>query len=155
MLAKTTKAVEALSEDHKPDNPLEKQRIEAAGGFVEENRVNGCLNLSRSMGDFEYKMNQKKGYKEQMVTVDPEIKKVARTPADEFIVLACDGIWDCLTSEECCTRVRAGLTERSSDENVHEVIEKIFDSIIATDILSSAGVGTDNMTCVIVEFKKK
>jgi len=45
----------ALSEDHKPDNYDEKRRIEAAGGFVEDNRVNGSLNLSRSLGDFTYK----------------------------------------------------------------------------------------------------
>lgn len=50
--------VVALSEDHKPDNYAEKKRIEAAGGFVEENRVNGSLNLSRSLGDFEYKGNK-------------------------------------------------------------------------------------------------
>ena len=45
----------ALSEDHKPENELEKARIEAAGGYVKDNRVNGNLNLSRSLGDFEYK----------------------------------------------------------------------------------------------------
>lgn len=45
----------ALSEDHKPENEEEKARIEAAGGFVKDNRVNGNLNLSRSLGDFEYK----------------------------------------------------------------------------------------------------
>ena len=67
-----------LSFDHKPDNEDEKKRIMAAGGFVEENRVNGSLNLSRSMGDFEYKSNTSKDFKEQMVTVDPEVTKTAR-----------------------------------------------------------------------------
>ena len=46
-----------LSDDHKPDNPGEKQRIERANGFVLEKRVNGNLALSRSLGDFEYKGN--------------------------------------------------------------------------------------------------
>ncbi len=48
----------ALSEDHKPDNESERKRIEAAGGSVSENRVNGNLALSRALGDFEYKQNK-------------------------------------------------------------------------------------------------
>ena len=46
-----------LSVDHKPDDPQEKARIEGASGFVEENRVNGQLGLSRALGDFDFKKN--------------------------------------------------------------------------------------------------
>ena len=46
-----------MSEDHKPDLAAERSRIEKAGGFVEENRVKGILNLSRSIGDLEYKLD--------------------------------------------------------------------------------------------------
>eukprot|EP00349_Pseudokeronopsis_sp_Brazil_P001236 CAMPEP_0202956384 /NCGR_PEP_ID=MMETSP1396-20130829/887_1 /ASSEMBLY_ACC=CAM_ASM_000872 /TAXON_ID= /ORGANISM="Pseudokeronopsis sp., Strain Brazil" /LENGTH=214 /DNA_ID=CAMNT_0049673365 /DNA_START=18 /DNA_END=662 /DNA_ORIENTATION=+ len=54
VLSDSGKAIE-LSTDHKPDLSTEKARIEKAGGFVEDNRVKGVLNLSRSLGDLEYK----------------------------------------------------------------------------------------------------
>jgi len=46
-----------LSMDHKPSDPAEQIRIREAGGFIEENRVNGNLAVSRSIGDLEYKSN--------------------------------------------------------------------------------------------------
>lgn len=45
----------SLTEDHKPTNPDEERRIKAAGGFVSEGRINGGLNLSRAIGDMNYK----------------------------------------------------------------------------------------------------
>jgi len=59
VLSQSSTAVD-LSIDHKPDLPAEKSRIEKAGMFVEEQRVNGMLNLSRSLGDLEYKQNRGK-----------------------------------------------------------------------------------------------
>jgi protein phosphatase 1G len=62
-----------LSLDHKPDNPEEKARIEAAGGYVEENRVKGILNLSRSLGDVEYKQDKSLPAEKQMIVAFPEV----------------------------------------------------------------------------------
>ena len=41
----------ALSKDHTPLDVKEKRRITAAGGFVEDGRVGGMLEVSRSLGD--------------------------------------------------------------------------------------------------------
>lgn len=64
-----------MSKDHKPDDEIEKRRIEKAGGFVEDNRVKGILNLSRSLGDLEYKVSNGSSAPEDfMITPVPEIK---------------------------------------------------------------------------------
>lgn len=34
-----------------------------------------------------------------------------------------------------------------------QVVEEVFDQIIAPDVTSSGGIGCDNMTAIIVQFK--
>lgn len=48
------KAVE-LSWDHKPTVPSERQRVNAAGLHVQDERVSGVIAVSRAIGDWEYK----------------------------------------------------------------------------------------------------
>lgn len=86
-----------LSHDHKPDLPSEKRRVEKAGGFVEEGRVNGIIAISRAMGDMEYK-NRALKPEEMMVSVVPEVIVEPIKPEHDFLIIACDGIWDCMTS---------------------------------------------------------
>lgn len=143
------KAIE-MSEDHKPDLSTEKVRIERAGGFVEDNRVKGVLNLSRSLGDLEYKQDTSIGVEEQMITCVPEIRRHNMTRNNEFVVIACDGIWDCLTSQECVNLVRDHFSTSRGAGNISVCIENMFDKIIASDVASSGGIGCDNMTAVIV-----
>lgn len=54
LVSKSGKVTE-LSHDHKPDNEGEMQRIKAAGGFVDDGRVQGIIAVSRAIGDWEYK----------------------------------------------------------------------------------------------------
>jgi protein phosphatase 2C family protein 2/3 len=86
-----------LSHDHKPDLPAEKRRVERAGGFVEEGRVNGIIAISRAIGDMEYK-NRALKPEENMVSVVPEVIVEPIKPEHDFLLIACDGIWDCMTS---------------------------------------------------------
>lgn len=65
---------EPLSFDHKPQQPREMTRISNAGGFVNRfGRVNGNLNLSRSIGDLKYKQVPGISPADQMITAEPDI----------------------------------------------------------------------------------
>lgn len=90
---------EELSEDHKPNLPDEMKRVLKAGGFVGNGRINGSLNLSRAIGDLEFKQNKDLKPEDQMVTAKPDIRSIELCEDDEFVILACDGIWDCMTSQ--------------------------------------------------------
>ena len=68
------------------------------------------------------------------------------------MIIACDGIWDCLTSQEAVDFVNDLIKKK---EKISGVIEDMFDKILAADVASSGGIGCDNMTCVIVKFKNQ
>ena len=108
------------------------------------------MNLSRSIGDLEYKSDSSIPLKDQMITASPDIRKEKLGNDVQFLILACDGIWDCLTSQEAVEFVNDLIKKR---DKLSHVIEEMFDKIIATDVASSGGIGCDNMTCVIVQFK--
>lgn len=70
---------------------VEKNRITAAGGFVDFGRVNGNLALSRAIGDFEFKKSAELSPEAQIVTAYPDVETHDITDDDEFLVIACDG----------------------------------------------------------------
>lgn len=86
--------------DHKPMNEKEKLRIEKAGGTVMMQRVNGSLAVSRALGDFDYKRSSELKQSEQLVSPEPDMYTVDRSPEDQFLLLACDGVYDVMTNQE-------------------------------------------------------
>ncbi|KAI9004682.1 phosphatase 2C-like domain-containing protein [Gaertneriomyces semiglobifer] len=150
VLSSNGKAV-PLSFDHKPVNPGESQRIIAAGGFVEFGRVNGNLALSRAIGDFEFKNNKNLPPEQQVVTANPDILERQLTDEDEFVVIACDGIWDCMTNQEVVSFVRQRINKGLT--NLSTVAEQLMDHCLSSDS-ELGGVGCDNMTVVIVALVK-
>ena len=130
------KAIE-LSRDHKPDNPEEKARIEAAGGFVEDNRVKGILNLSRSLGDMEYKQDTSLPATKQMLLAFPEVKTIKWDDVD-FLILACDGIWDCMSNLEAVDFVLEERAKRGKDLKLSTIVGNMFEKNIAEEIHTSS-----------------
>ena len=144
---------EAKSEDHKPEMDSEKKRIYKADGWISDGRVKGNLNLTRGFGDLEYKQNKNLKPEDQMITANPDINVVDFTKDMDFVIIGCDGIWDCLKNQEACDFVNKRLKE-NKDIKVSKIIEEMMDSIVATDLYNETGVGCDNMTCIVIVFKK-
>ncbi|BGP18234.1 mgpp2cl-1, protein phosphatase 2C-like protein 1 [Rhodosporidiobolus nylandii] len=90
-----------LSYDHKGSDPKEIKRIEAAGGYVAGQRVNGYLAVTRALGDSQMK---------QFVVGAPYTTETAIRPEDEFLIIACDGLWDVCSDQQAVDLI-AGETD--------------------------------------------
>lgn len=123
----------ALSEDHKPELDRERERIQKAGGYIVDGRINGNLNLSRALGDLEYKKNTDLKPSEQLISAVPEITKRTLTAEDELLVLGCDGIWECLTNQQIAEFLQDKAREGKS---VSKAVEDLLDNIVAPDTSS-------------------
>lgn len=150
VVCRNGKALE-MSIDHKPEDQVEFERIQKAGGRVTlDGRVNGGLNLSRAIGDHGYKMNKKVLPEEQMISALPDIKKISIEPEDEFMVLACDGIWNFMTSDDVVEFVQDRIADPT--KKLTDICEEMFDYCLAPHTKGD-GTGCDNMTAIIVQFK--
>lgn len=94
-----------LSVDHRPDFAAEKQRVRDAGAFVCGGRVNGCLAVSRALGDHCMK---------SAVISTPHTVTLPLAPTHEFLILACDGLWDVVDDIQATKLVNALLHDRTS-----------------------------------------
>lgn len=139
VLCRAGKAV-ALSKDHKPNNAEERDRIHNAGGSVFRGRINGMLAVARAMGDHFYKSNEDLQPEQQLVSVVPEFISHERHADDEFIVLACDGIWDVMSNQDVCTAVSGMLAAGMTD--LQDITNRILDNCLLAN-------SKDNMTIMI------
>ena len=141
-------AAVALSSDHRATRPDERARIVAAGGSVVGDRLNGVLAVSRAFGDAEHKARCGGAMWGQSWTADPcsaepEVVDVELARgADEFALVASDGVWDALSSAAAVAFVRRRLlAHRDAARAARELVAKALE-------LGSK----DNVSAVVVDF---
>jgi len=147
ILCRGDKAVD-LTRDHKPSDEREMERIRAMGEEVEWDpygqvyRVRD-LSLSRAVGD---------RFAKPVVTSEPEITTFpVMEDEDEFVVLASDGLWDVMSSQDVV-------------DYVHEIMETEIEALSQLDKRKNMGKivanealerGTADNVCVLVLWLKK
>ncbi|GKV32956.1 hypothetical protein SLEP1_g41518 [Rubroshorea leprosula] len=166
VLCRKGKAV-PLSSDHKPDRPDELDRIQAAGGRViywDAPRVLGVLAMSRAIGD---------NYLKPYVSCEPEVTITDRTPEDDCLILASDGLWDVVSNDTACGVARMCLKKGKggekqapsgvlveeetpeSSERTGEISDRACtDASMLLTKLALARHSTDNVSVVVVDLRK-
>ncbi len=135
--------IEDLSVDHKADLHSEQDRIVSAGGYVFNSRVCGCLAITRAFGDFFLKRKNVLFEKQPVVAI-PDVTIAKRLPTDLFLILASDGLWDKLTSEQAAKCVQ--------DCTACNFDGKITVKTVAMNLgLQALQKGSsDNISCIVV-----
>lgn len=127
-----------LSVDHKPSRADEKQRIERCGGHVTQRyntaRVNGSLAVSRALGD---------KYLHRLVIPDPEISCIKLARNDEFLILACDGLWDVVDNQSAVNLVKKAL---QADNDLVAAARLLQDTALVRG-------SKDNISVIIIDLK--
>ncbi|KAJ6576242.1 phosphatase 2C-domain-containing protein [Mycena sp. CBHHK59/15] len=151
-----------LSVDHDCALHAEAERVRAAGGKVIElggtkridlegpNGTTDFIRAARGFGDFPFKMRADLKPEAQVVTARPDILSHARTAGDEFLILASDGIWECLRPQQLVDFVRHQIGRGHDLASITQVVTRHCLSPTYRSLL-----GQDNTTIMIVALREQ
>lgn len=145
-----------LTTDQKPGCPRERQRVLDAGGYVtidsdtrypariwsDKKCTQVGLAMSRSIGDFVLKA---KG-----VISTPVITKHSISPQDQFLILATDGVWEFISSQEAVEIIHN--CKFNYKMNVHEACQYLINTA-KKRWEEEEGNYRDDITAIVLDFQ--
>mmetsp|Transcript_29847 Transcript_29847/g.50925 ORF Transcript_29847/g.50925 Transcript_29847/m.50925 type:complete len:362 (+) Transcript_29847:116-1201(+) len=157
-----------ITQDHKSTDASEIERIKAAGGTMIRNRVMGILAVARSLGDHGLKefviakpylsstvvkivsdddvdmgWNDNNGKSDAQPVMTNNTNSSTSHPYTngEFLIVACDGLWDVMEDDEAVDAVRAHVAKNGLASRTDVA------SILVNEALERGS--TDNVTVVV------
>ncbi|CAN8070735.1 unnamed protein product [Agarophyton chilense] len=144
----------SLTEDHIPEVPRERKRIESAGGRVErwtpanldtgpariwlkDKRLPG-LSVSRVIGDT---------ILSGIVSSEPEITSYKLTEQDQFIIVATDGIWNVMSNQDVVQFI-AAHGEKSAQRISEALVRRA-----AAQWFANGGETIDDISAIVVRLR--
>lgn len=120
-----------LTVDHRPTDSDERRRVRDAGKSIINNRISACLAVSRSIGDKTFQPG---------VISDPHTQAIRLCDKDEFVIVACDGIFDFVSEQEAIDEIRNEL-------------DPVAASLKLRDYAYNKKGSNDNITVVVARLK--
>lgn len=129
-----------LTKDHKPNFPEEIRRIKKLGGNITFDGMDwriGEFSVSRAFGDCNSK---------PYISHIPDVFKYKLDKEDKFIILACDGLWDVVNSQDAVNLVLNTCYNENTDK-------KIKKNVNTSKNLANYAImkgSTDNVSVIII-----
>jgi len=130
-----------LTSDHKPNWPIERERIKKIGGEIYFDGTDwriGDLSVSRAFGDLDNK---------PYISCIPDIFRYRVSKKDQFMILACDGLWDVLDGQQVVNFI---ITSCYDSEETRINKKTNIARILAEYAIQKGS--TDNITIIIIFF---
>ena len=108
----------------------------------------GRLSVSRAFGNAEAKLPEFGGLPNVIISV-PDITCFKITKDCDFLVIACDGVFDMMTNEEVIKCAWMSRDDSIKVNNIHIQSGIAVDIILKTSLLRKT---LDNVTCILVAF---
>merc|ERR1740121_2060947 len=131
-----------LTVDHRPEgNDEERERLQNLGVEVSsDGYLHGRIGVSRAFGDWAWE----RGEKCRGILCCPEIFEAQVAPDTEFLLLACDGIFEKMSTREAGQIVRRRL--RATNGDAKAGAEALVKNALDRN-------GSDNLSAVVVVFR--
>lgn len=129
------------------------ERVKRNGGYVFGGRVSGRLAIARAFGDHEMKVLIDPSGNvtfQTYLTVIPEIRQIQINPeTDDFVLLASDGLYDKMSSQECVDFIHEELKQMpATEQNLKRVAKKLSNHVIFVKKV------LDNVTIIIIGLNR-
>jgi serine/threonine protein phosphatase PrpC len=106
------------------------------GGRIADNRVEGKLAITRAFGDISLR-GCCRADKKDLVFYDPFVRTYPLCARDDFLVLACDGLFDVLKPKDIAAMVRKGLSKSHTPTKVAESLITSVMNLRSSDNVSA------------------
>lgn len=141
-----------LTNPHTVKNPKEKERIAALGGVIVKDQRLGHplwnphlinIGVTRAFGDFYFKQKEWTDGKPSGLTAEPEIVQLPLTTDDYFLLLASDGFWDVIGTQQAISLITTKIGEK---QDLNCICKELTD-------LALKRATEDNTTVLLVKLK--
>ena len=134
---------EALCTQHRPDDPVEEARLNKVGARVEDGRVMGstrAVAVTRALGDLDCKLPGG-------VIATPEVTEKSLSPADEMLIIGCDGLWDVMEPDDAWALAK----RKAKGRNGMWDLEKAARALVEGAVDRKTG---DNVSVIVLGLKR-